>query len=79
MDFIKKIPACSENTYQSAGLGIDCRYESETVIGSALLYMDTGIHCSFFAKEEPAHSNEELHNMSGFSNRMHSRMRTDRN
>ncbi len=78
MDFIKKISSCVESIYKSVGLGNDYRYESETVIGSALLYMDTGIHCSFFAKEESAHSNEERHNISGFSNRMHSRMRTNR-
>jgi len=46
--FLKKASSCREKRYKSVGLGWDCRFEGEQIVGSALLYRKKVIHPTFF-------------------------------
>ncbi|HID95423.1 MAG TPA: hypothetical protein EYP53_05120 [Candidatus Latescibacteria bacterium] len=46
--FLKKACSCGEKRYKSVGLGWDCRFEGEEIVGSALLYRKKVIHATFF-------------------------------
>ncbi len=50
--FIKEASECSEKTYDSVGSGRDYRYESKTMVGSALAVDDSVIHMAFFRVSE---------------------------
>ena len=57
-DFIKEAAGCDEKTYDSVGRGRDYRYESKTVVGSALAVDDRVIHLAFFRVSESDKSGE---------------------
>jgi len=47
-DFLKEAAECEEKKYGSIGRGDDFRYESETVVGSALAVHGKVVHMAFF-------------------------------
>ncbi|MGB7297190.1 MAG: DUF6569 family protein [Candidatus Aminicenantales bacterium] len=51
-DFIKEAADCDEKSYDSVGRGRDYRYESKTMVGSALAVDDRVIHLAFFRVSE---------------------------
>ena len=46
--FLKKIPGCIENPFDSVGYGKDYRYEGKKIVGSALVHENIVIHMAFF-------------------------------
>jgi len=46
--FLRKIPQCREQPFDSVGYGRDFRYEGKKIVGSALVHEDTVIHMAFF-------------------------------
>lgn len=46
--FLKKIPQCKEQPFDSIGYGRDYRYEGKKIVGSALVHENTVIHMAFF-------------------------------
>ena len=46
--FLKKIPQCKEQPFDSVGYGRDYRYEGKKIVGSALVHEGTVIHMAFF-------------------------------
>ena len=46
--FLRKIPQCREQPFDSVGYGRDYRYEGKKIVGSALVHEDTVIHMAFF-------------------------------
>lgn len=50
--FLKEAAECEEKKYESVGRGHDYRYESKTMVGSALAVDDKVIHMAFFRVEE---------------------------
>ena len=46
--FLKKIPQCEEQPFDSIGYGRDYRYEGKKIVGSALVHENTVIHMAFF-------------------------------
>jgi len=63
--FLEEVKECSEKIYESVGYGWDYRYQSRTVVGSALAYEDKAIHLAFFRISEIDKSGR----MSGFRKR----------
>lgn len=50
IDFIKTIKESEFESYDSVGLGKDCRVDNDEVTGSAMIYNDKLINASFFKK-----------------------------
>jgi len=46
--FLKRIPQCQEQVFNSVGYGRDCRYEGKKIVGSALVHEGAVIHMAFF-------------------------------
>jgi hypothetical protein len=46
--FLREAAACEEKKYESVGRGYDYRYESKTMVGSALAVDDKVVHMAFF-------------------------------
>ena len=63
--FLKKIPQCKEQPFDSVGYGRDFRYEGKKIVGSALVHEDTVIHMAFFQITET----EKAGHMSSVSRR----------
>ncbi|MFW6130115.1 MAG: ARPP-1 family domain-containing protein [Atribacterota bacterium] len=68
--FRKDILKCSEEIYDSPGLGRDHRYESDDIVGSSLIYNDVVIHCAFFRVEK----SEKTGNISDMKRRRYYRI-----
>jgi hypothetical protein len=49
--FISEATQCEEKEFPSVGCGTDCRYESDHMVGSALISSGEVVHCAFFRKE----------------------------
>ena len=49
-DFINTIKESEIESYDSVGLGQDCRIDNDKVTGSAMIYNDNLINASFFRK-----------------------------
>lgn len=49
--FIADLAKATEDSHESVGYGMDHRFESDTAVGSALVYEDCVIHSAFFARE----------------------------
>jgi hypothetical protein len=56
--FLKEAADCEEKKYESVGRGHDFRYESKTVVGSALAVDDKVVHMAFFRVGEADKSGE---------------------
>lgn len=56
MAFLKAVAKCKEKKYKSIGHGWDYRFESDDIVGSALMYRNKVIHTAFFriTEEEKA-------------------------
>ena len=67
-EFIKQISESNESKYKSIGPGWDHRFESEAVLGSALICQSEVIHASFF-KNEVSRSDRDQGHMAGFRTR----------
>lgn len=63
--FLKKIPQCKEQPFDSVGYGRDYRYEGQKIVGSALVYESTVIHMALFQITET----EKAGHMSSVSRR----------
>lgn len=63
--FLKKIPQCKEQPFDSVGYGRDYRYEGKKIVGSALVHEGTVIHMAFFQITET----EKAGHMSSVSRR----------
>jgi len=50
--FIKEACSCDEKKHRSVGLGWDCRFHGQDMVGSALTYRETVIHTAFFRLSE---------------------------
>ena len=57
-EFLKEASECDEKTYDSVGWGRDYRYESKTMVGSALAVDDKVVHLAFFRVSESDRSGE---------------------
>jgi len=64
-EFIRSAQSSKEQKYQSVGLGWDYRFETEGMVGSALVYENTVIHMAFFSIAE----SEKIGRMSGVRQR----------
>jgi hypothetical protein len=67
--FVDEIKGCSENKFQSSGMGYDYRYEGQYAVGSALVCEDSVIHSAFFRIEKV----DITGNMSSYKDRMRNR------
>ena len=56
--FLKEAAGCDEKTYDSVGRGRDYRYESKTMVGSALAVDDKVVHMAFFRVSESDRSDD---------------------
>jgi len=56
--FVKEAADCEEKKYESVGRGHDFRYESKTMVGSALAVDDKVVHMAFFRVGEADKSGE---------------------
>jgi hypothetical protein len=56
--FLKEAADCDEKKYESVGRGHDFRYESKTMVGSALAVDDKVVHMAFFRVGESDKSGE---------------------
>ena len=50
--FLKRIPGCREEYFESVGYGRDYRYEGKKIVGSALVHEGNVIHVAFFQTAE---------------------------
>jgi hypothetical protein len=66
--FIKQISESNESKYKSIGHGWDHRFESDSVLGSALICQSEVIHASFF-KNEVSRTDRDPGHMAGFRTR----------
>ena len=57
-NFLDQAMHCEEKKYKSIGLGWDYRYQSNTIVGSALVYRRKVIHAAFFAASEKDQANQ---------------------
>lgn len=57
-EFIKEAAGCDEKTYDSIGRGRDYRYESKSMVGSALAVDGQVIHLAFFRVSDSDRSGE---------------------
>lgn len=71
--FLEETKLCNESCFKSAGLGDDCRYEGQFIIGSALLYSDTVIHMTFFKNDDPCAAKNQSGNMQSYRDRVRNR------
>ncbi len=67
--FLDEIKGCSENKFDSNGMGHDYRYEGQYAVGSALVCEDSVIHTAFFKIEKE----DITGNMSGYKDRIRNR------
>jgi len=51
IEFFKHVFECKEEKYKSVGYGCNCRFESNEVVGSALVHENV-VHMVFFRKEK---------------------------
>lgn len=69
--FFQAVFLCREEKYRSVGYGTDYRFENETAVGSALVYLEKVVHMAFFKTTGPV----VTENMSGAGQRRANRSR----
>ncbi|HZD44093.1 MAG TPA: DUF6569 family protein [Methanomicrobiales archaeon] len=69
MAFLKEADTCTEERFQSVGMGWDCRFRGPSMVGSALLVDEAPIHMAFFRQEDGPRHIDDPGPMAGFRSR----------